>query len=147
MYISVVQDCGQLQTLWTVSSWLTLDGGEITVRFSFSLVRDGGWRLAFWANRPFALWALVSKRMVSGTTSLQSCSTQESFAVIQVRCMSQGCTQKYQAVNQETGQLWGSLGCLISHLIAGLDQTGPLQTLWTPTTPSVDTARHSQASL
>lgn len=58
-------------------SWLTWEWLEATARFSFSLFRDGGWRLAFWASRPFALCALVSRRSVSGTSSLQSRSTQE----------------------------------------------------------------------
>lgn len=136
--------CCRLFGVWPFGSWLTLEALAVIVRFSFSLVRDGGWRLAFWANWPFALWALVSKRTVSGTTSLQSCSG-ESVTVIQVLLTSewQVCTRKpsYQVANQETVQLWPSLGCLISHLLAGLHQTGPLQILWTPATPSVDTTK------
>lgn len=53
----------------------------------------------------------------------------------------------YQAANQETVQLWPSPGCLVAHLLAGLDQTGLLQILWTPTAPSVDPTRHSHRSL
>lgn len=56
-------------------SWLTWEWLEDTAIFSFSLFWDGRWRLAFCASRPFALCALVSNRSVSGTNSLQSCSS------------------------------------------------------------------------
>lgn len=67
-----IKQCIIIGYCWETWEWL-----EVTARFSFSLLRDGGWRLAFWASRPFALCALVSKRSVSGTNSPQSCSTQE----------------------------------------------------------------------
>lgn len=49
----------------------TWERHAVELLVSLSLPREGGCRLDFWASRPFARCALVSKRLVSGTASLQ----------------------------------------------------------------------------
>lgn len=42
------------------------------LKLSLSLSREGGWRLDFWASWALAMWALESRRPVSGTGMYQS---------------------------------------------------------------------------
>ncbi len=42
------------------------------LKLSLSLSREGGWRLDFWASWALAMWALESRRPVSGTGIYQS---------------------------------------------------------------------------
>lgn len=63
-------------TSWRVTSRRRLQTSESALqllplacflKLSLSLSREGGWRLDFWASRALAMWALESRRPVSGT--------------------------------------------------------------------------------
>lgn len=53
--------------LQTSESALRLHPLTCFLKLSLSLSREGGWRLDFWASRALAMWALESRRPVSGT--------------------------------------------------------------------------------
>lgn len=145
----------------------TCEYDEATARLSFSLLRDGGWRLDFWANRAFSLCALVFRRSVSGSSSLQSFSIAEKktnahlfsnlqefrvylylWMIYRSQNKSVTCTLQfwYLDLSQQTVCVWLSAGCSVYPLQQIPEQSDSpklTELLWTPGQLSVDKASHS----
>lgn len=145
----------------------TCEYDEATARLSFSLLRDGGWRLDFWANRAFSLCALVFRRSVSGSSSLQSFSIAEKktnahlfsnlqefrvylylWMIYRSQNKSVTCTLQfwYLDLSQQTVCVWPSAGCSVYPLQQIPEQSDSpklTELLWTPGQLSVDKASHT----